>query len=127
MVGARGLGKSHHFTSQRSPHNLEPSPPEIKEHGEQCPKMQSDVECKLMSRRKLVPAQQSAHDNEMPRAGDRNKFGQTLNDRQNHGLVNWQVIALRFPRLESYAPLWREINFLLRERKKYRRYRCTAC
>ena len=78
------------LASERGANNLEPGAPEIKQHRKQRAEMEGDVKAQLRARRKLVPAEQAAHDDKVTGAGDGDKFSQSLNDGKNNRLINWQ-------------------------------------
>ena len=94
-IRAASFGEANHFSSQSGAHDLKPRPPEVEEHGEQSSEVESDIESEFVSGRKLVPAQQSPHDNQMGGTGDGNELCDSLHDGKNNSLIDWQVLVRR--------------------------------
>ena len=57
--------------------------------------MKGDVEGEFVSGRKLVPAQQPPHNDEMPGARNRDELRQALNNGQNNRLIDGQILVRR--------------------------------
>ncbi len=94
-TGRAGLGEADNFSAKRRTDNLKPGTPKIEEDGEQRSEVQRNVKAQLVRGGKFVPAEQSAHNDEMSGAGDGDEFPESLNDRKNNCLINWQGLVRR--------------------------------
>jgi hypothetical protein len=52
--------------------------------------VEGNVKAQFVRWGKFVPAEQTPHDDEVSGAGDGDEFPQSLNDRKNNRLINWQ-------------------------------------
>ena len=66
--------------------------------------MKRDVKRELMSRRQFIPPQQTPHNDQVSRAGNRNEFSQPLNNGKNNSLIDWQSESVIVSEGWNYAP-----------------------